>query len=114
MEAGKDREEENIVLLCKGCGDRRRVAFQQKLKEEQALAKSFEGKHVKLAFRDGECVEHMWVLVQKAESPDCMFGVLENFPVLVKNVSNGDYVQFGMEDLQDAYTDEEKADASCG
>lgn len=93
-------ESMNVVDICKRCGDERRTKFQRLLEKRKVTAQSFVGSCVKLAFRDEQKVEHMWVRVQRMESPDRMYGILDNEPVLVENVEFGDQIEFSLEELE--------------
>jgi uncharacterized protein YegJ (DUF2314 family) len=55
---------------------------------------------VKIAFREGEIVEFMWVKVAAIEGEQIR-GILDNEPVDVKSVRHGDSVQVKLADLND-------------
>lgn len=68
--------------------------------------KSFIGKYVKLGFPcKGGQLEHMWVLVYKAEE-DKLFGELDNDPVLTTDfdppLECGDWIEFKVHEIEDA------------
>jgi uncharacterized protein YegJ (DUF2314 family) len=59
-----------------------------------------QGFAVKIAFEDGEAVEHMWVEVSKIDHL-VVFGKLANEPNLVRNAKLADPVQVNFEDIED-------------
>lgn len=68
-------------------------------------SKAGQGFNVKIAFRDGEDTEHMWVKVSKIDGAT-ISGSLNSDPIQVKNIKAGDPVSLNQSQVEDwTYTD---------
>lgn len=90
----------NIGFIHDECATERKAEWQAKNKNTIIPV----GKHVKLAFKQRDRVEHMWVKVTKYKAKKKEYtGILDNDPVIVTNVKDGDIVTFNHEDIEDYY-----------
>ena len=91
---------ENMGLIHEGCVEKRREAMQVILKDVKPA--QLVGKFVKASFPAGEQNEHMWVKVTGlAEDPDHdIRGELNNDPILVTDMKNGDIIELKMSEIE--------------
>jgi len=93
----------NIGYLCPECGDERHKAWQEKNKDFKIRVNDW----CKIAFKEEEQTEHMFVKVRKIETiPDketVYEGDLDNDPLHLKNIKYGDKVRFGFNQIEQVY-----------
>jgi len=100
--ARADNTKEQLVLMCKECGDEQREYFQEILKKIGLKPNELIGKHIKKEFRGGERQrEHMWVKITDMTEEEDLVGVLANNPCVVKNLQYGDLVTVKMNEIED-------------
>lgn len=90
----------NVYFLRKEYGDARKAKWQEENQDTKIEIDAW----VKLAFSEGEEVEHMWVMVKK-EKGGMFEGILDNEPIYLKNIKDGDKVVFERENIE-AYNPE--------
>jgi uncharacterized protein YegJ (DUF2314 family) len=87
----------NAGLIHKDCADERKTQAQRNLVANLENCKS----HVKAAFRQGECVEHMWVLVKSIDFKAMkIVGKLDNDPRYLTNIKCNDNVQLSFDEVE--------------
>lgn len=86
----------NIVLMHKECGKKRREDFQNKF-DKYILEV---GCYIKKEFKEGISSEHMWVKVIALKQKSVV-GVLDNEPAVLKNVKFGDAVEVKLNEIED-------------
>lgn len=86
----------NIGIASNESFDKRKANW-QKLNKAVVINK---GDYVQLAFKEGEAREHMWVKVESVTKQGKFRGVLDNDPVLIKNIKDGDKVVFSRDEIE--------------
>ena len=82
-------DKKNIRPVCNACSEKKKAETQKDL---PALADLI-GKYVKKRFVEGNQGEHMWVQVTLVnEKAGTLIGLLDNEPVVVRDVVRGDEV----------------------
>jgi len=87
---------QNIELIHKDCSDKRKKNF-QKTFDKYSLEV---GKFVKKEFRENKEVEHMWVKITALKS-NKLIGILDNEPILLRNLKLGDVVEVKFNEIED-------------
>ncbi len=91
----KSKHSSNIIGICPDCSDQRRKDFH----EENPECNLTPGDYIKVAVQDDGETEHMWFKVLFIDG-DKIVGQLDNYPVVVTNISYGDDFEFTYQDVE--------------
>ena len=90
----------NIVMVCKDCGDMRKQDWQDHNKDKIIKIGDF----VKIALQDSSKsrAEHCWIKITKVgKDGKTMEGFLDNIPIYLKKYVYGDNISLRREDIED-------------
>ena len=94
---------DNVKLVHGECATERQKAWQQANPNTLISV----GEFCKLPIPGNDTVEHMWVKVTDIVGEQMFKGTLFNQPVIIDTCDWGDMIEFGYEDIEDVYIDDE-------
>jgi uncharacterized protein YegJ (DUF2314 family) len=59
------------------------------------------GGYVKVAFKEDDKIEHMWIMITNVDSPTHITGILDNDPFILNNYKHGDKVIVKRSEISD-------------
>jgi uncharacterized protein YegJ (DUF2314 family) len=89
--------EETVGYIHGKCAEQRHKEWQ----EENKHIHISPGDYCKIAFQDGDKMEHMWVKVDGCIAQRTFTGILRNDPVAVTNIRCDDPVHFNRENIEE-------------
>jgi uncharacterized protein YegJ (DUF2314 family) len=96
----KEDEEGNVIGVCVGCTEKRKLDWQKENKD----LKMNVGDYVKASFKVGSAVEHMWVRISRISSHGVISGKLSNeaiIPAIARRYKPGKEVDLKFSDIED-------------
>lgn len=88
----------SVQIICDDCSAKRLEQFQRD--NQHRIAALERGDLVKVAFTEAGMTEHMWMMVADVEG-DCVYGFLDNEPVLLSDRRFGDTVMALKSEIED-------------
>ena len=92
---------ENIKIMCVDCSKTRKEKMQEELRNLHIPLSSLVGKFVKKGFIDSQNItDHMWVKIDGITDTGKLTGVLNNDPMIITSLQNGDRVEVDITEIE--------------